>query len=231
MGVRIYRFILPTGKYKSFIHLEMIFVSMKPCCHFTVEWAFLLRCTCAALQFLHLSSAGCFITTFACTEGKQPYRGKDYLSVYQCSVPLKIFLTNSPNLMKREIYNLKHLDQPFPKLTWRPSPLVFTQTSCSVLFIDINITLYASAYYYYMALHPFVGPGRLFSFIILYTFGRTPWTGDRPVAWPLPTHRTTQKHNKCIQTSVPWVRLETRTPVFERVKMVHDILLLTLTKS
>jgi hypothetical protein len=29
-------------------------------------------------------------------------------------------------------------------------------------------------------------------FIILHTIGRTPWTGDQPVARPLPAHRTTQ---------------------------------------
>jgi hypothetical protein len=33
--------------------------------------------------------------------------------------------------------------------------------------------------------------GYFFSFLILYTVGRTPWTGDQPVARPLPTHRTT----------------------------------------
>jgi hypothetical protein len=35
-----------------------------------------------------------------------------------------------------------------------------------------------------------------FSFLILYTVGRTPWTGDQPVAMQLPTHRTTQTQNK-----------------------------------
>jgi hypothetical protein len=34
--------------------------------------------------------------------------------------------------------------------------------------------------------------GRFFSFLILYTAGRTPWTGDQHVERPLPTHRTTQ---------------------------------------
>jgi hypothetical protein len=29
-------------------------------------------------------------------------------------------------------------------------------------------------------------------FLILYTVGRTPWTGDQPIARPLPTHGTTQ---------------------------------------
>jgi hypothetical protein len=30
--------------------------------------------------------------------------------------------------------------------------------------------------------------GRFFSFLILYTVGNTPWTGDQPVERPLPTH-------------------------------------------
>jgi hypothetical protein len=42
-----------------------------------------------------------------------------------------------------------------------------------------------------MALQSFVGPWPLFQFLNLYTAGRTPWTGDQPVARPLPTHRTT----------------------------------------
>jgi hypothetical protein len=37
-----------------------------------------------------------------------------------------------------------------------------------------------------MAAQPFVGS---FSLLFLYTIGRTPWTGDQPVARPLPTHR------------------------------------------
>jgi hypothetical protein len=44
-----------------------------------------------------------------------------------------------------------------------------------------------------MALRLFVGPWPLFfSFLNLYTFGRTPWTGDQPVARPLPAYKTTQ---------------------------------------
>jgi hypothetical protein len=37
--------------------------------------------------------------------------------------------------------------------------------------------------------------GHFFSFLILYTFGRTPWTGDQHVSRPLPTHR---KHKRRI---------------------------------
>jgi hypothetical protein len=33
--------------------------------------------------------------------------------------------------------------------------------------------------------------GRSFSFLIQYTVGKTPWTGDHSVARPLPTHRKT----------------------------------------
>jgi hypothetical protein len=63
--------------------------------------------------------------------------------------------------------------------------------------------------------------GRLFSFLILYTVGRTPWTGDQPAARPLPTHRKTQAHNKRTQTSMPWVGLEPMIPAFEQAKTVH----------
>jgi hypothetical protein len=44
---------------------------------------------------------------------------------------------------------------------------------------------------------PFLGGlGRVFSFLILYTVGRIPCTGDQAVARPLPTHRTAQTQNK-----------------------------------
>jgi hypothetical protein len=50
---------------------------------------------------------------------------------------------------------------------------------------------------------PLLGLGRFFSFLILYRVGRTPWTGDQPVARPLPTHRTTQTQNKRTQYRHP----------------------------
>jgi hypothetical protein len=63
--------------------------------------------------------------------------------------------------------------------------------------------------------------GRFFSFLIQYTVGSTPWTGDQPVARQLPTHRTTQTQNERTQTSMPRVGFEPMTPVFERAKTVH----------
>jgi hypothetical protein len=73
-----------------------------------------------------------------------------------------------------------------------------------------------------MALQSCVGPWPLFfSFLTLYTVGRTPLTGDQPVARPLPTHRSTQ--NKRTQTSMPRVRFEPTIPAFERAKTVHAL--------
>jgi hypothetical protein len=43
--------------------------------------------------------------------------------------------------------------------------------------------------YYYGSKALLLDLGRFFSFFILHTVGRTPWTGDQPVAMPLPTHR------------------------------------------
>jgi hypothetical protein len=74
-----------------------------------------------------------------------------------------------------------------------------------------------------MALQPFDGPLPLFSFLIIYTVGRTPWTGHQPVARPLPIHRTTQTQNKRAKTSIPLVGFEPTTLVFERAKTVHAL--------
>jgi hypothetical protein len=68
-----------------------------------------------------------------------------------------------------------------------------------------------------------MGFGRFFSFLIFYTVGRTPCTGDQPVARPLPRHRTTQTQNKRTQTSMPRVGFEPMIPVFERAKTVHAL--------
>jgi hypothetical protein len=71
-----------------------------------------------------------------------------------------------------------------------------------------------------MGLQPFVGPWPPFSFMIIYTVGRWPWTGYQSIARPLPTHRTTQMMKRG-QTSVPWVGFERTMPVIERAKTVQ----------
>jgi hypothetical protein len=42
---------------------------------------------------------------------------------------------------------------------------------------------------------PLLGLGRFFSFLILYAVGRTPWTGDQPVARSLYLHTAQHKHS------------------------------------
>jgi hypothetical protein len=63
---------------------------------------------------------------------------------------------------------------------------------CSNIMPFIHSFIHSS-----MALQPFVGPWPLLQFRnLLYTVGRTPWTGGQPVARPLLTHRTTQTQNE-----------------------------------
>jgi hypothetical protein len=74
-----------------------------------------------------------------------------------------------------------------------------------------------------MALQPFVGPWPLFQFLTFHTVGRTPCTGDQPVAGLLPAHRTAQTQNKRTQTFTTQVEFEPTIPVFERAKAVHAL--------
>jgi hypothetical protein len=76
----------------------------------------------------------------------------------------------------------------------------------------------------YLLLHsPLLNFAGFFSFLNIYTVGRTASTGDQPIAKPLPTHRTTQTQNKRIHTSMPWVGFESTIPVFERAKTFHAL--------
>jgi hypothetical protein len=54
----------------------------------------------------------------------------------------------------------------------------------------------------------------IFSFLTLYTVGRTPWTGDQSVGRPLPTHRTTQTQNKRTQNIHALSGFRTHDPRF-----------------
>jgi hypothetical protein len=81
---------------------------------------------------------------------------------------------------------------------------------------------------YYSFIHQWfysflLGPGCFFSFVMLYTVGKTLWTGDQPVARPLPTHRTTQTQNKRTQTLVFRVEFEPTIPAFERAKTAYAL--------
>jgi hypothetical protein len=62
-----------------------------------------------------------------------------------------------------------------------------------------------------------------FSFLILYTVGRTPWTGDQTVARSLLTHRTTQTQNKGTQIYIPRMGFKPMIRVFEQTKTVDAL--------
>jgi hypothetical protein len=66
--------------------------------------------------------------------------------------------------------------------------------------------------YFYLSIHsPLFDLWIFFSLLIFYTVGRTPWTGDQPVARTL----SAQLQNKRTQTSM--------AQVFERAKTVHAL--------
>jgi hypothetical protein len=63
---------------------------------------------------------------------------------------------------------------------------------------------------------PLLDLGRFSVFcLIFYTVSRTPWTGDQPVARPLPGRRTAQTQNKHTQTSMSQLGFEPTIPAFE----------------
>jgi hypothetical protein len=88
--------------------------------------------------------------------------------------------------------------------------------------VNVSIEFHVYLSIYGSTAH-FLDLGRVFSFLILYTVGRTPWTSDQPVARPLPRQKTTQTQNKRTQTSMPPVGFELTITVFERAKTVHAL--------
>jgi hypothetical protein len=65
-----------------------------------------------------------------------------------------------------------------------------------------------------MALQQFLGFGRLFSLLILYTVGRTPWMGNQSVTRPLSTYKETQAQIKHKQIFMSRVGFEPTISVF-----------------
>jgi hypothetical protein len=87
----------------------------------------------------------------------------------------------------------------------------FRPSICPSFCLSVCLSVYGST--------ALVDLGRILTFLIyVYTVGRTPWTGDQPVARPLPTHRTTQTQNKHTQTAMPLMGFEQPIPVFERAR-------------
>jgi hypothetical protein len=98
--------------------------------------------------------------------------------------------------------------------------------SCSKISCEIKLILHCieiqDSYFFFHS--RLLGLGHVFQFFWSYTVGRTPLTGDRTVARPLPTHRTqTTESTHRTPTSLPWVWFEPTIPAFERAKAVHAL--------
>jgi hypothetical protein len=107
-----------------------------------------------------------------------------------------------------------------PRITQKKEVLKLVARVLGVTCSASNMKQYSCCCSLWSIGHPW-NASTHFSFLILYTVGRTPWTSDQPVARPLPKHRTTQTQNKCRQTLIPRAGFEPTIPVFERAKTFH----------
>jgi hypothetical protein len=106
-------------------------------------------------------------------------------------------LHTSNSLSKTRFYMIK--------LIMRGSQMKTGQKPSHIISIYLSVSLSLCVYVYIWLYSP-CRPWPFFHFLNLYAVGRTPWTGDQPVAGPLPTHRTTQTQNKSIQTASSGIR-------------------------
>jgi hypothetical protein len=74
--------------------------------------------------------------------------------------------------------------------------IAYLNSTCSSKLRPVNIAEDHEVAFICASTVLLLGLGRFFSLIIFYTVGRTPGTGDRPVARPLPASRTAQTQNE-----------------------------------
>jgi hypothetical protein len=129
-----------------------------------------------------------------------------------------VYVNRSPNicLLRKTSFRLENLNSQ----SRSAKQLIIQPPRLPILFIyPINLSNCLSVCLWLYS--PLFGLGHFFSFLIFFTVGTIPWTGDQPVTRPLPAHTTTQTQNKCTQTSMSQVRFEPTILVFELTKAVH----------
>jgi hypothetical protein len=109
------------------------------------------------------------------------------ISYYECV--RHILIKNETKRQQTHLYGVSvHIDR-----KWH---LCFLYTSFCDELIEHNkyVNVLFTVYYLRMAVHSLCA---LLTFLLfnLCAVGRIPWTGDQPVASPLPTHRTTRAQN------------------------------------
>jgi hypothetical protein len=91
-----------------------------------------------------------------------------------------------------------------------------------LIYPSINPSIHLSIHLpTYLWIYSPYGYWLLFQFLNPYINGRTPWTGDQPIARPLSTHRTTETYIKRKKTSMHRVQLEPTIQVFDPAKTAH----------
>jgi predicted tellurium resistance membrane protein TerC len=100
---------------------------------------------------------------------------------------------------------------------------MYSKRKSIYLAIYLSICLSVCLSVYLCLYSPLLELDSFFGFLILYTFRRTPRTGDQSVARPLPRHRTTETQNEHTQKSMAWVGFEPMITAFERAKAVHAL--------
>jgi hypothetical protein len=114
-----------------------------------------------------------------------------YAAIHGGPNDLAVNLTAQPGDNRRL---WRHLSHDLPTRFW-----VFS------VIIDFNIKILLLLLLLLWLYSPLLGLARFLSFLILYTVGRTPWTGNQPIARPLPTRRTAQTQNKRTQYRHPYL--------------------------
>jgi hypothetical protein len=91
-----------------------------------------------------------------------------------------------------------------------------------VLF-DLNIMRITQSKFFCLWLYsPLFGLGRVFRFLIFYAVGGLPWTGDQPVAKPLPAQRIAKTQIKRMESHIQ-VGFGPTISLFEQAKTANAL--------
>jgi hypothetical protein len=113
----------------------------------------------------------------------------------------------------------------FPNFVPAVEPCLNVYSFVFIMFFMFSSDLYVCPHVNYIYLSMALQPlWTLAAFSVSYSiYGRTPWTGDQPVARPIPKQGTTHTQNKLTQTSMPWVGFEPTITASELAKTVHAL--------
>jgi hypothetical protein len=138
----------------------------------------------------------------------RPTRHQSSVSAFRTLDRVKGYSRNFPHPYNEERFYLYAVRYKFIHILYK--------TGC---YLERITSLFSRVFFFpfSMALDLF------FSFLILYTVGRTPWKWGISPSQGVYLQMTTQTQNKLTQTSMPRVGFEPKIPVFERAKAIHAL--------